>query len=119
MQAKLNKQNQSQSLLLEVGPKQTDAGKAPSAAKTAPALSNSTLQRWYIQVGSFSQPENATDLRDKLRAQGFPVMIDSVSIANGKSYRLRVGPELDKKRAQAMQEKLNQQNHLNSLLVSE
>ena len=57
---------------------------------------NSDVAGWYIQLGSFSQKENAFSLRDKLRAQGFPASIDEVNAGGGKSYRLVVGPERDK-----------------------
>lgn len=78
------------------------------------------MVRWVIQVGSFSQKEKALDLRNKLRKQGFSAFNESiVTEAKGKLYRVRVGPELDKKRAEAMQAKLEKQNSIKSILVSE
>lgn len=132
MQTQLDKQNQTKSLLMAAGQTRTEKASA-SAAKiqpatearpaarpeTKPSRTAPAMIRWYIQLGSFSQQENAYSLRDKLRSQGFPAFIDEAVIDNAKSYRLRVGPELDKKRAETMRAKLEKQNRLNSLLVSE
>ncbi|MDD5114413.1 MAG: SPOR domain-containing protein [Methylobacter sp.] len=74
--------------------------------------------RWYIQVGSFSKKENATSLWEGLRAQGLPASLDAVQTTKGTTYRLRVGPELDAKKAAAMKAKLDKQN-ISSILVSE
>lgn len=77
------------------------------------------LKRWYIQAGSFSKKENAQALADNLKKQGMPVFMETIQLAGkGTMYRLRVGPELDKKRAQAMQQKLEQQK-IGALLLSE
>ena len=132
MQARLDKQQHTKSLLVAVGQagekktgkpsvkKQATVSPRPfSSPKTNTPQSSSTLVRWYIQLGSFSQRKNAYLLRDKLRSQGFSASIDEAITSKGKSYRLRVGPEIDKKRAETMQANLKKQNHLNSLLVSE
>ncbi len=77
------------------------------------------LIRWYVQAGSFSKKENATSLADNLRKQGLPVLLEAIQVSGkGTFYRLRVGPELDKKRAVAMKEKLSRQN-IKSLLIAE
>jgi len=76
------------------------------------------LVRWYIQIGSFSKRENATSLWESLREQGLPASLDTVQTDNGISYRLRVGPELDGKKAAAMKARLDKQN-IKAILVSE
>ncbi len=78
------------------------------------------LGRWVIQAGSFGQKENALELRDKLREQGFSTYLDSINTEEGKAmYRVRVGPELDKERAVATQKKLEEQNKIKTFLVNE
>ncbi len=76
------------------------------------------LVRWYIQIGIFSKKENATSLWDSLREQGLPASLDTVQIGKETSYRLRVGPELDGKKAAAMKARLDKQN-INAILTSE
>ncbi|HEY8034276.1 MAG TPA: SPOR domain-containing protein [Methylobacter sp.] len=76
------------------------------------------LVRWYIQIGSFSKRENAMSLWDSLREQGLPASLDTVQTDKGTSYRLRVGPELDGKKAAAMKLRLDRQN-IKAILISE
>lgn len=81
-------------------------------------INKAGLKRWYIQAGSFSKKENAQSLADNLKKQGMPVFMETIQVAGkGTMYRLRVGPELDKKRAQVMQQKLEQQKIGSILLV--
>ena len=74
----------------------------------------SKLVRWSIQAGSFSKKENAQNLVEKLRKQGMPATI----VTKGNLYRVKVGPELDKKKAAEMKAKLDRQN-ISSYLHSE
>jgi DedD protein len=84
-----------------------------TAPKTPPKL-----VRWYIQVGSFSKKDNAMSLWDSLREQGLPASLDTVQTDKGTSFRLRVGPELDEKKAVAMKSRLDKQN-IKAILISE
>jgi DedD protein len=78
------------------------------------------LVRWIIQVGSFSQRKNALELQKKLRKQGFATFLDSLGTEkNGKLYRLKVGPELNKERAEAIKSQLEKQYQLQAILVEE
>ncbi|MGZ8135901.1 MAG: SPOR domain-containing protein [Methylococcaceae bacterium] len=81
---------------------------ATKVVKSAPEL-----QRWYIQAGSFSKKENALSLMETLKKQGLPVILET----KDSLYRLKVGPELDKKRAIAMKAKLDKQNIKNILIA--
>ncbi len=88
----------------------------PEVLKQRP---DSQMNRWFLQVGSFGQKENAATLQDKLRKQGFPASIMTVYSEKGALFKVRVGPELDKKRAEAMKVKLDKLNHIKSILSSE
>ena len=91
-----------------------EAKKPEATIPKAPAK----LVRWYIQVGSFSKKDNAMSLWDSLREQGLPASLDTVQTEKGISYRLRVGPELDEKKASAMKSRLDKQN-IKAILISE
>ncbi len=78
----------------------------------------SGMQRWYIQVGIFGQQSNAISLRDAIRQQGFSVTILTVADEKGPLYRVRVGPELDKMRAEALKVKIDKLNNIKSILTS-
>lgn len=76
--------------------------------------------RWVIQIGSFSERKNADSLRDRLKEQGFKAFVDSVEIpGKGTLYRVRVGPELDKPRAESIRDKIDALNQIHSIVVSE
>jgi len=91
--------------------------------KTTSAQPKSTTEKkphlsaWIIQVGSFSQKKNAAAFRNKLRAAGFTAFIEPLSAQSGTMYRVRVGPELDKKRAAAKLAQLKKQFKLQGIIV--
>ncbi len=71
-------------------PKQAGESPAPPAKADAPKL--------YLQVGAFTQRDNAVQLRDRLEHAALrPVFVQSAQIRNGGApdatiYRVRVGP---------------------------
>ncbi len=84
------------------------------------SIKDTKLKGWIIQVGSFSQEQNAIEFRDKLRKNKFTAYVDSVTTANhGTLYRLRVGPELDEKRALKAKKLLESRYKVKTLLVFE
>lgn len=100
-----------------VPPVEKAAEKAKATTKTQKEpikKSSPKLVRYSIQAGSFSKKENAQALVEKLRKQGMPAAI----VTKGDLYRVKIGPELDKKKAAAMKAKLDSLN-IKSLLHSE
>jgi DedD protein len=75
------------------------------------------LVRWTIHAGSFGQKDNATALMKTLREQGIPVSIETIQNAKGPMYRLKIGPDLDKKKAAANKAKLDKQGVSNVLIA--
>ncbi|WP_404355387.1 SPOR domain-containing protein [Methylotuvimicrobium sp. KM1] len=124
LKTRLDADNNLKSLLLSVNkPKAIEPSAAAQISQSAPQqrgpAASTGMVKWYIQLGSFSKQENADSLRDKLRAKGFPAAVTEVDTAQGKAYRLRVGPELDKKRAETQLMQLDSQHSLKGFLVSE
>ncbi|AEF99053.1 SPOR domain-containing protein [Methylomonas methanica] len=87
------------------------------AAKPA-AAAESAVTRLYLNAGSFSQLSNAQSLQDTLKKQGFAASIKEVVTEKGKIYKVRVGPMLDKAKAQAVKSKLSQIN-VNSFVTGD
>lgn len=87
------------------------------AAKPA-AAAESAVTRLYLNAGSFSQLANAQSLQDSLKKQGFAASIKEVTTDKGKIYKVRVGPMLDKAKAQAVKSKLSQIN-VNSFVTGD
>lgn len=74
---------------------------------------------WAVQVGSFSQQDNALGLRDRLREQEFSAYVDRLE-RDGEPplYRLRVGPVIEREEAEALLERLSAEADLDGLVVS-
>jgi DedD protein len=75
-----------------------------------PSLGNEAATRWYLNAGSFSQKANATALQESLKQQGFAATIKEANGEKGLVYKVRIGPMLDKAKAQAVKNKLTQIN---------
>lgn len=96
-------------LKAEPSPSPSPAAVAPTAVvKSLPAAEESN--RWYLQVGTFSQKPNATSLQDNLKQQGFAASVKEVATDKGTVFKVRIGPIVDKAKAQAVKAKLAQIN---------
>ncbi len=102
----------------EVTPHLVEAGdiKAVSSASDD-ATSSSATSAWVVQVGSFGSQANATKLRDQLRGGGLSAFVETVTVQGKSAYRVRVGPETSKKRAQAAQQKVKEQFGVNGFVT--
>ena len=65
------------------------------------------LSAWMIQVGSFSLQENADNLVKQLREKSFAADIEQVSVNGNMLYRVLVGPEVDRARAEKLLDRVN------------
>ncbi len=77
----------------------------------------SQIHAWALQAGSFSQQENAQSLRDKLRASGYPSYVDVLKRPDKTVYRVRVGPELDQKHLEQMQQDILNKEKVKTIVV--
>lgn len=67
----------------------------------APLPASAAAGRYMVNVGSFSNLDNARALADRLRAAGLPLSSESVDVAGKPAMRLRVGPYGDRTAAEA------------------
>lgn len=75
---------------------------APAATPTpAPLPASAAAGRYVVNVGSFSNLDNARSLADRLRAAGLPLTSESVDVSGKPAMRLRVGPYGDRTAAEA------------------
>lgn len=75
------------------------------------------MRHWFIQAGIFKLESNAISLKNIIKKQGFTVSISPMLTDSGLMYRTKVGPELDKKRAQQIKKKLDKLNNINTILI--
>lgn len=73
----------------------------PAATPPAPLPASAAAGRYAVNVGSFSNLDNARGLADRLRAAGLPLTSESVDVAGKPAMRLRVGPYGDRTAAEA------------------
>lgn len=71
------------------------------AAPASPLPASAAAGRYAVNVGSFSNLDNARALADRLRAAGLPLGSESVDVAGKPAMRLRVGPYGDRTAAEA------------------
>ncbi|MGX2040331.1 SPOR domain-containing protein [Methylocaldum sp. MU1018] len=79
--------------------------KLPEPSASASAESDD-LAAWVVQTGSFTAEGNARSLADKLRKSNFPAFVEVVTNAGTSVYRVQVGPELNRARAEQVQKQI-------------
>jgi len=82
---------------------------APPPVKSAPAAS--TTGMWAVQLGSFSNKENAEKLAADLRKQGYAAFLSQLATDSGQLHRVRIGPQKDRESAEAMAKRLAKVGH--------
>ncbi|WP_405237675.1 SPOR domain-containing protein [Lentisalinibacter orientalis] len=65
----------------------------PAAAPAQQQSSAAAESLWAVQLGSFSNEENAEGLAADLRDQGFPAFLSRVQSGGRTLHRVRVGPQ--------------------------
>lgn len=100
-------------------PVEKTVAKAPvqknKPAPTAPVRVG--LKSWAVQLGSFSNPENARKLKDNLIAKGYSAFVETVYLDKGKKSRVFVGPEVKREIAEETVKKLQRDVNMKGLVV--
>lgn len=86
---------------------EAETAREPAPASTAgPADAADDAQLWAVQLGSFSDKDNADRLAAELRGAGYPAFLSQVSTGGRTLHRVRVGPQADRGASEAMQARL-------------
>lgn len=89
------------------------------AATDKSALTPKPLVKgWAVQAGSFSKRTNAIRLRDKLRKNGYPAFVEKITTKNINVYRVRIGPEVRRVKAEKIQAEIKTKLKLKSIVVA-
>ena len=81
------------------------------AVQTAPANG-----MWAVQLGSFSNKDNAEKLAAGLRKQGYAAFLSQVRTSSGQLHRVRIGPQKDRESAELMAARLLKVGHEGQVL---
>jgi DedD protein len=79
---------------------------------------HSSIQAWALQVGSFKDKINAHSLKDRLMVKGFPAYVDTQKTPDKTSFRVRIGPELDRSRLEKLKQKVLKSEKLKGMIVN-
>lgn len=90
-------------------PPATPAAK-PQPAAPKPPEQPAAAKRYDVQIGAFSARENAVQLVQKVRAQGYDVYVNE-SERDGPPYRVRVRGSADRQQTEALSAKLKAQGY--------
>jgi len=77
----------------------------------------SSVHAWALQLGSFSKEPNALAMRDQLRAKGYASYVDVLKKPDRTTYRVRIGPELDKQQLEKIKAELIKKEKLKGMVV--
>ncbi len=86
----------------------------PVVAAAQPAAS--TTGMWAVQLGSFSNKQNAEKLAADLRKQGYAAFLSQLQTSSGQLHRVRIGPQKDRESAEAMAARLLKVGHKGQVL---
>ena len=84
---------------------QVAADEAPAGPQPAGAAASGG-QLWAVQLGSFSDRDNAQRLASELRREGLPAFLSQVQSGGRTLHRVRVGPQASREEADAVAARL-------------
>jgi DedD protein len=87
----------------------------PSATIPAAAATAAGPQGWVVQLGSFASRDNAERFASSLRSKGYAAFVAEFRGSGRVLFRVRVGPEQDRSRAEAIGARLAREGHRGSI----
>ncbi|MDH4108960.1 MAG: SPOR domain-containing protein [Gammaproteobacteria bacterium] len=84
---------------------------APAPAREEPAAEESATGLFAVQLGSFSNRDNAERLAADLRKEGYAAFLSQLDTGDGALHRVRVGPQKDRETAESVAARLNSAGH--------
>lgn len=100
----------------EPAPSRPVAAPPGGNAESAGASDVSATGMWAVQLGSFSNPENAERLAAELRTKGYAAFLSQLKSSSGPLHRVRIGPQKDRDSAEAVARRLATDGHKGQVL---
>ncbi len=96
----------------------TPAETAEPVAKAEPPKPTTGGQSWVLQVGSFQDRDKALSQRDKLRKSRIAaVFIEQFEVQGKTSYRVRLGPFLNRDQTRVAQNKIKAKHDIDGIIM--
>lgn len=90
--------------------------KAPTPK--APAANASAKSGWVVQLGAFSNPDNAQRLQKKLKQHGYTAVLDNITLDKGRGVRVLVGPYVSNDEAKSIQARIQSQAGVKGVVLA-
>ena len=103
-------------VVAEQAPARVEQEAAPEPATAAAQNAASTTGMWVVQLGSFSNKDNAERLATDLRKQGYAAFLSKTQTGAGTLHRVRIGPQKDRDSAESMAVRLLKVGHKGQVL---
>jgi len=97
-------------------PARVEQETTPEPEIVEPQTAASTTGMWAVQLGSFSNKENAEKLAADLRKQGYAAFLSQTQTGAGTLHRVRIGPQKDRDSAESMAARLLKVGHEGQVL---
>ena len=97
--------------VIEPEPARVEAQSVPEPQPDVTGRAASSTGMWAVQLGSFSNKQNAEKLAADLRKQGYAAFLSQLKTSSGQLHRVRIGPQKDRESAEAMAARLLKVNH--------
>jgi len=104
-----------QTQVKDIKPRVMDLQPEKAAQVTQPS---DPLVRWVVQVGSFSNTQNADRLVAQLRLESLTAYKEQVSSSGSTAYRVRVGPFLEREEAIRVDKLINERLSIDGVVMS-
>ena len=88
---------------------------APAKAPTTQPLTAAST--YLVQAGSFSTENNAKLLVERLKKKNLPAQMSVAQTANGPVYRVTVGPNLNRAKAEQIQKEMAEQDGVKGMIM--
>jgi len=100
-------------------PDQKASENTPSVVETPSSgeSGRSTPAAWVVQVASFTHRENATRLVERLKQADMPAQLQEVKIGGKQHYRVQMLPQLDRKDAEKLINRIDKAFKLKATLL--
>lgn len=89
----------------------------PPSVPAAPAAGAAGGGAWVVQLGSFSSKKNADDLAEFLVKRGFRAFVERNAQGGDAVYRVRIGPEKERARADTLRARVERETQLRAIVL--
>lgn len=81
-------------------------------------LHDKPVKAFALQVGTFGNNENAQKMCDDMKKAGYPAFVHKSTSKGKTSYKVRIGPELERSVLEKLRQDINKSQKIDSYIVN-